>query len=216
MRPKTLGVPFIFLYFSWIIFPRLSPKMRRFEYSGIRQETCEGKSCSSPLGESSVAASRLMLVGGFTLLECLTWWICPNLRAPSPVEGLGVYELAYIPRVGLCSSVMSMGEAWGSDPGGISQRPGFGYYSCQASMGTGMIDYLLRCHYFSGVKFSCLVSSEWSSTRFFQFTVNVPFFVCSKVENVLSNTTWCWGGICLVLVLNNRSTDPDWNSECPR
>ena len=75
-------------------------------------------------------------------------------------------------------------------------------------MGTGIIDYLLRCHYFSGVKFSRLVSSECSSTRFFQFTVNVPFFVCSKVENVLSNTTWCWGGICLVLVLNNRSTDP--------
>ena len=50
MRTNTLGIPFPFLDLFWIILPRLSPEMRRFEYSGIRREYCEGTACSSLLG----------------------------------------------------------------------------------------------------------------------------------------------------------------------
>ena len=68
MRPNTFGMPFLLFSFSLTIFLRLNPKMRKFECSGIRREDYEGTSCSYPLGESSVAASRLTSVGFFTPL----------------------------------------------------------------------------------------------------------------------------------------------------
>ena len=59
-RPKTLGIPFIFLYFYRIIFLCLSPEIPRFAYYGIMREDCEGKLYSSTLGESIVSPSRLI------------------------------------------------------------------------------------------------------------------------------------------------------------
>ena len=41
MRPKTLGIPTIYLYFSRINLLHLSPEIGRLTYSGIRQENCE-------------------------------------------------------------------------------------------------------------------------------------------------------------------------------
>ena len=65
------------------------------------------------------------------------------------------------------------------------------------------------------MKFSCVSSSECSSTRFFQNPGTLTFIMFSKVENVLSNTTWYWGKKCPVLVFHNRYTDPAWNGDFP-
>ena len=59
---NAFGVNFPLFSFSWILLLCLNPKIRRFVYSGIRQDDCEGTSCSSPLVEASVAASRLTSV----------------------------------------------------------------------------------------------------------------------------------------------------------
>ena len=62
MSPNTFVIPFPLLSYSWILLICLNPEMRRFVYSGIRWEDCEGTPCSSPLGESIVAASMLISV----------------------------------------------------------------------------------------------------------------------------------------------------------
>ena len=66
---KIFGLYYVFLYFYWVILLRLSPEMWIFTYSGIMWDYCEGISCSSLLGEASIAESRLTLVGSFTLLK---------------------------------------------------------------------------------------------------------------------------------------------------
>ena len=111
---------------------------------------------------------------------------------------------------------MPLGTAWGPEPGGRYWGPGSRDSSCKASLGRGMLDDSSRCQYFSIVKFYCVESSEWSSTRFFQFPGTVPFLMCSIVEKVSSKTTCYWGKICPVIVLNARTTYPAWNCECLR
>ena len=73
MKPNTLGMYLPLLYLFLILLIRLNTEVRRFIYSGIRRENCEFTLCSSPLGESRVAASRLTSVGFCALLEWLTW-----------------------------------------------------------------------------------------------------------------------------------------------
>ena len=68
MRPKTLSIPFTFLYLSCTLLLDLNPEIRRLKYSGIRRYYCEGTLFSAPLGEYTVATSRLILVGFCTLL----------------------------------------------------------------------------------------------------------------------------------------------------
>ena len=119
--------------------------------------------------------------------------------------------MASIPCTDVGSSGMPLGATWGSDPGGRSWGPGSSESYFRASLGRGMLEDSLRCHYFSRVNFSYIASSEFSSTRFLQFPGNVPFLVCSTVENVLSKTIWYWGETCPVLMFNTRSTDPVLN-----
>ena len=114
--------------------------MWRFAYYGISCEECKGTSRSSPLGEASITVSRLTLVGFFTLVEWLTWWIRPMRWSTSTAEGLGVSELISIPCTDTGSSVMPLGEAWGPDPGGRYWGPSFSESSCQASIGMGMLE----------------------------------------------------------------------------
>ena len=66
----------------------------------------------------------------------------------------------------------------------------------------GIIEDLLRCHYFARVKFSCVVSSEFSSTRFFQCPGTITFLMCFIVENVSSSTTWYWGEMFPIQMFN--------------
>ena len=82
------------------------------------------------------------------------------------------------------SSVMLLGASWVSDPGGRPWGPVSSYYSWKASLGRGIIEYLLRCQYFVGVNFSYVAISECSSTKFFQLSGNVPFLMCSTLENI--------------------------------
>ena len=60
MSQNTFGMPFLFLSFSCIILLRLNTEIQRFSYYGSRWEGCEGTSCFSPLGESSIVVSRLV------------------------------------------------------------------------------------------------------------------------------------------------------------
>ena len=128
----------------------------------------------SPLSESRVAASRLTSVGFFTLLEWFTWWLRPRFWAPYPVEGLRVSELVSIICADTGSFVMAVFATWVSDSGGRSWGPGSSDFSCQASLGRGMIENCFRCHYFERVNFSCAASSERSSTRFYNFLGLLP------------------------------------------
>ena len=118
----------------------LNPEVQRLAYSGIRQEDCEGTSCSSTLGEASVDASRLTLVGFCALLECLTWWLQPRRWATSTAEGLGVSEMVSITCAEAVSSFMLLCETWGSDPEGKSWGPGSSESSCQAYLCRGMLE----------------------------------------------------------------------------
>ena len=87
MRPKTPGLPYVFLSISYILLLFLITEMRRFKDYGIQQEDCKGIVCSSPIGESSFAASRLTSVGFCTLLKWLNWWFCPRV-VPYPDENI--------------------------------------------------------------------------------------------------------------------------------
>ena len=58
--------------------------------------------------------------------------------------GLGVSEMASIPYDESGSSFVPLGATWGSDPGGRYWVPGSSESSCQASLGRGMLEYLLR------------------------------------------------------------------------
>ena len=93
------------------------------------------------------------------------------------MEGLGVSDLTSITCTGAGSSIMPLGAAWISDPGGRYWGPGSRESSCKSSLGRFMLEYSLLCHYFARVKFSCLANSELSSTRFFKFPGTVPFLV---------------------------------------
>ena len=118
-------MPYTFLSSSLISLLGLTPEMRKFAYSGIRREDCEGTLFYSPLVESRVAASRLTSVRFCALLDCLDRWLCHGCYDPSLVEGLGVSELTYIPFNGSGSSVMPLGEAWVSDYIGRYWGPGY-------------------------------------------------------------------------------------------
>ena len=162
----------------------LNPEMMMFAYYGIRWDEFEGTSCYSSLGESSVAPFRLILVRFCTLFEWLTLWLRPRWRSTSTVDGVWVSKLASIPCTDVGSYFMPMGALWGSDPGGRYWVPSSSESSCQSSLDRGMNNYSLLCHYFARVKFSCIASSEWSSTMFFQFTGTVPFLIFSIVDIV--------------------------------
>ena len=69
---------------------------------------------------------------------------------------------------------MSMGVNGLSDPGGRSWVTVSGDSFCQAYLGRGMLEDSLRCHYFARVKFSCVASSECSSTKFNNFLGMFP------------------------------------------
>ena len=60
MRSNTFVIPFYFLYFYWILLLCPNPEMRRFSYSGISREECEGTLCHFLLDESIAAASSLI------------------------------------------------------------------------------------------------------------------------------------------------------------
>ena len=98
--------------------------------------------------------------------------------------------MASIPCAISGSSIILMGDTWGSDPGGRYWGPGSSESSCQASLGRGIIEDYLRWHYFSRAEFSWVAISECSSTRFFQLPGTAPLLMCSTVENVSSKTTW--------------------------
>ena len=125
------------------------------------------------------------------------------------MEGLVVSDMASITCSDSVSSVMSLGETRVSDPGVRHWGPGSSESSCQASLVRGMIEGSLIFYYFAREKFSCVSNYEYSSTRFFQFTGTVTFILCSTVGNVLSKTTWYWGGTFPVLVFNTRATYPE-------
>ena len=186
-------------HFPFCIFPELFCfalvlKCGGLHILGLGGGDFEGTSLSYPLGESSVAAYSLISVGVFTLLECPTWWIYPSWRSPPPDEGLGLSDMEYIAHIDTGSSVMPLGEAWVSDPGGGYWGPGSSESSCQDSMVRGILEDSLRCHSFARVNVSCVARSQWSYTSFFQFPGTAPFLMCSTVENVLSKTTWYQGG----------------------
>ena len=60
MSQNTFGMPFLFLYFSCIILLRLNTEIQRFSYYVSRWEGFESTSCFYPIGESSIAVSRLI------------------------------------------------------------------------------------------------------------------------------------------------------------
>ena len=76
------------------------------------------------------------------------------------MEGIVLSDMASIPCAISGSSIILMGDTWGSDPGGRYWGPGSGESSFQDYLGRGMLEDLLRCHYFARVKFSCAESSE--------------------------------------------------------
>ena len=78
---------------------------------------CEDTLCSSQLGEASVTAYILIPVEFYTLLEWLTWYIYPNQKVTSPLQGIGVADLSSSTHTDADSSVIPMGAAWGQDPG---------------------------------------------------------------------------------------------------
>ena len=108
--------------------------MHMFTYYGTMRYDYEGTLCSSTLGYFRVAVSRLISVRFCTLLECLTWLLCPTLSVHSSLEVIGVSYMAYVPCVVVGSSVMPLGIAWVSDPGNIYRRPDSSESSCQAFM----------------------------------------------------------------------------------
>ena len=175
MRPKTLGMPYHLLYFTWIILLQLSPEMQRFTYYGIRRDDCEGTLCSSPLGKYSVSASSLISVGFCTILEWITCWFCPSWRVTSKMEGIEVSYMDSFPHVDAGSSVMPLGASWGSDTGGRSCGPRSSESSCQFSLGSEILEDELRCQYFWRVKFYCLARSECSSTIFYNLLWLWPY-----------------------------------------
>ena len=129
IRPKTLGLTYLFLSISWIILLHLSPEMRIFAYPKISWEEFEYTLWSSLIGESSVDAYRLTYIGFYTLLTCLTWWICPSWRVPSILERLVVSDLDSFPCGNTWSSIIEIGETWGLEPGGRYWGP----VSCEPS-----------------------------------------------------------------------------------
>ena len=82
------------------------------------------------------------------------------------MEGIGLFDMASITCTDTGSSVMLLGAAWGSDPGGRCWGFVSSKSSCQASLGRGMLEGLLICHSFESEKFSCVARSECSSTGF--------------------------------------------------
>ena len=71
-----------------------------------------------------------------------------------------------------------------------------------------MLGNSLICHSFAIVNFSCIESSEFSSTRFFKFTRTVLFLMYSKVDSFLSNTTCYWGSEFPVIIFKTNTTKP--------
>ena len=83
----------------------------------------------------------LLAVGFRELLKWLTWYLFPILRFPSPVDGFELSNLDSVIRVDAAFSIILLGAAWGSDPGGISWEPGYSESHFQTSLGRGMLDY---------------------------------------------------------------------------
>ena len=211
MTPDTFVV--LFPLFCFLL--SLNTEMQRFAYCVIRKEDCEGMLFSSPLGESRVAESRLILVVFCTLLDWLTWWLRHRWWDTYPVEGLGVYYLASIPCNYSGYSVIPLGSAWVSGPGFRSWGPVSSDSSFKASLGRGILEDSLRYHYFDRVKFSCVEIYECSSTRFSNLLGLWPsscatkWIMCSKRTHGTEGKHakyWCLilgplnlSGICSVL-----------------
>ena len=68
VRPYTFGVTFLFLYFLGLFCFTSILKCGGLNFLVLSGD-CEGKPCSSPLGEAIISASRLISVGFCTLLE---------------------------------------------------------------------------------------------------------------------------------------------------
>ena len=145
------------------------------------REDCEVTPCSSILCKASVAASSLTPVGYCTLFQWIKWWLLHIWRVPYPSEGLGFYKMASVPCNDTGYSVMILGTAWVLEPVGRSWGPRSFDSSWQASLVRGMIKYYLRWRSFARVRFSCIVISDWSSTRIFQFPGTVTFLMFSTV-----------------------------------
>ena len=196
--------------------------MCRFANSRMRWEDCEGTSFSSPLGETSVAVSRLNSVGFFSPVWWLIWWLCTHwrvtslLKVPYLVKGLGVSDLAYViwSRVG--SSVVTLEVACGEGPaaGSWGSASRASYY--QLSLGRGILEDSFICNSFARVKFTWVESSDCSSTRFFQSPRTMPFLICSTVEKVSLKTIRYWGDTCPVLLFRTKDIDTSWKGECTR
>ena len=170
MSPNIFGMPILYCIY-WISLIRLNPEVCRFAYSGMRWEDCECTLCSSLLGESSIAASRLTPVGVFSPLWWLTWWFFPPWRvtylvkSPSLLKGLGVSDLASVPWYVSGSSVVPLGADYGEGPAIGSWWSVSRGSSCKASLGGFMIKDELICHSFVRVNFYWVESSDCSSTR---------------------------------------------------
>ena len=137
MRPNTLCMPFTLFSLSLIILLRFNPEIRRFVYSAIRWEECEDTMCSSLPGEYIIDAYRLISVRFSIILDCLIWWLCPSLRYPSPVDGIGASDQASVPCHESVSSSMPLVSALGSDPGSMSWGTVSSECSSQASLELG-------------------------------------------------------------------------------
>ena len=150
------------------------------------------------------------------MLKCITWFLCPVWRIHNKLDSIGFYELEYVPCNGAGFSIVTLGKAWGLGPGGRSWDPGSCRSSCQASLGGDMLEDSWICHSFERVKFSCVLSSEFTCIRFSQFTGTATLLMCSTLDKVLTNTTCYWEGNFPVMMFKIRSNGPALNGECPR
>ena len=115
--------------------------------------------------------------------------------------------MAYVPCADTGSSIIPLGVAWGSEPGGIFWGPVSIDYSCNSSLGRGMIENSFIWHYFERVKFSREASSECSSTRFSYFLGLFPslyspnWIMCHQIPHGTGGGyTQFW---CLIIVPRN-------------
>ena len=78
--------------------------------------------------------------------------------SPSKFEGPGLSDMSYVTRVDADSSIMPMGAAWASEPGGRYWGYGSNKSSRQDYLDRGVLNYSLMCHFFSRVENFCVES----------------------------------------------------------
>ena len=214
---------FILLITSWYLscnyFLLLSSEVCGLTYYGLRQD-CEGMSWYFLILESIVDTYRLTTVGNFTILICITWFICHVWWVFYPVEGMLDSVLSYVPCDYAWSSVMNSGEVWGSGPGVASWEPGSSGSSWQLPILKGMLEESLISHSFARVKFYCGARYEWSSTRFYQLP-GIFSSLCDTQWRIFlqiphdtdgKNDQFYYLGL-MPLILNGKGNDP--GRTCP-